>query len=60
VVAAVVDNSHLENDDVRNVKVLERFSFVDVPEARAEEVAGKVSGNRVRDTELRAEVARKK
>jgi ATP-dependent RNA helicase DeaD len=60
VVAAVVDNSHLENDDVRNVKVLERFSFVDVPEARAEEVAGKVSGNRVRDTKLRAEVARKK
>jgi ATP-dependent RNA helicase DeaD len=60
VVAAVVDNSHLENDDVRNVRVLERFSFVDVPAARAEEVAGKVSGNRVRDTELRAEVARKR
>jgi ATP-dependent RNA helicase DeaD len=60
VVAAVVDNSHLENDDVRNVRVLERFSFVDVPAARAEEVAGKVSGNRVRDTKLRAEVARKR
>jgi ATP-dependent RNA helicase DeaD len=60
VVAAVVDNSHLENDDVRNVRVLERFSFVDVPEARAQEVAGKVSGNRVRDTELRAEVAKKR
>src|SRR3954466_882599 len=60
VVAAVVDNSHLENDDVRNVKVLERFSFVEVPEERAEEVAGKVNGNRVRDKKLRAEVARKK
>ena len=59
VVGAVVDNTHLENDDVRNVRVLERFSFVEVPEARAEEVAGKVTGNRVRDTELRAEVTKK-
>ena len=30
-VSAVVDHSHLENDDVRNVQVLERFSFVEVP-----------------------------
>ncbi len=60
VVGAVVDNTHLENDDVRNVRVLERFSFVEVPEARAEEVAGKVTGNRVGDTELRAEVAKKR
>jgi ATP-dependent RNA helicase DeaD len=60
VVGAVVDNTHLENDDVRNVRVLERFSFVEVPEARAEEVAGKVTGNRVGDTELRAEVTKKR
>jgi ATP-dependent RNA helicase DeaD len=56
VVGAVVDHTHLENDDVRNVRVLERFSFVEVPAARAEEVAGKVSGNRVRGEELRLEV----
>ena len=56
VVTAVVDNTHLENADVRNVRVLERFSFVEVPAARAEEVAGKVSGNRVRGAELRLEV----
>jgi ATP-dependent RNA helicase DeaD len=56
VVGAVVDNTHLENDDVRNVRVLERFSFVEVPAARAEEVAIKVSGQRVRSTELRVEV----
>ena len=36
VVGAVVDNTRLENDDVRNVRVLERFGFVEVPEtARA-------------------------
>jgi ATP-dependent RNA helicase DeaD len=58
VVGAVVDNTHLENDDVRNVRVLERFSFVEVPAARAEEVAIKVSGQRVRGAELRVEVAK--
>src|SRR5918992_722278 len=56
VVAAVVDNTHLENDDVRHVRVLERFSFVEVPASRAGEVAEKVSGKRVRGTELRVEV----
>ena len=37
---AVVDNTHLENDDVRNVRVLERFSFVEVPAERAGQVVG--------------------
>jgi ATP-dependent RNA helicase DeaD len=60
VVGAVVDNTHLENDDVRNVRVLERFSFVEVPATRAEEVAIKVSGQRVRGTELRLEVAKRR
>jgi ATP-dependent RNA helicase DeaD len=40
VVEAIVDQTHLENDDVRNVRVLERFTLVEVPEARASEVAG--------------------
>jgi ATP-dependent RNA helicase DeaD len=39
VVEAIVDQTHLENDDVRNVRVLERFTLVEVPEARASEVA---------------------
>jgi ATP-dependent RNA helicase DeaD len=60
VVRAVVDNTHLENDDVRNVRVLERFSFVSVPEPRAGEVAEKVTGNRVRGAELRVEVAKRR
>ena len=51
--------THLENDDVRHVRVLERFSFVEVPESRAGEVADKVSGKRVRGTELRLEVTRR-
>src|SRR3954465_709711 len=60
VVKAVVDNSHLENDDVRNVRTLERFSFVDVPAERAPGVGEKVNGNRVRGTALRVEVAKRK
>ena len=59
VVSAVVDNSHLENDDVRNVKVLERFAFVDVPADRAGQVAETVSGKQVRGVELRMEVTKK-
>jgi ATP-dependent RNA helicase DeaD len=39
VVKAIVDQTHLENDDVRNVRVLERFSLVEIPQARADEVA---------------------
>jgi ATP-dependent RNA helicase DeaD len=39
VVEAIVEQTHLENDDIRNVRVLERFSLVEVPQARAEEVA---------------------
>src|SRR4051794_31229269 len=59
VVSVVVDNSHLENDDVRNVKVLERFAFVEVPAERAGQVAEAVSGNEVRGTALRAEVTQR-
>ena len=59
VVSAVVDHTHLENADVRNVKVLERFSFVDVPADRAEQVAQGVTGERVRGVELRMEVTKK-
>jgi ATP-dependent RNA helicase DeaD len=59
VVGAVVDNTHLENDDVRNVRVLERFSFVEVPRQRAGEVVDKVSGKRVRSAELRLEVTKR-
>jgi ATP-dependent RNA helicase DeaD len=55
VVRAVVDNTHLENADVRNVRVLERFSFVEVPTERAKQVVERVSGKTVRGVELRLE-----
>jgi ATP-dependent RNA helicase DeaD len=57
IVSAVVDNSHLDGEDVSNVRVLERFSFVEVPGERAPEVVEKVNGQRIRGVELRVEVA---
>jgi ATP-dependent RNA helicase DeaD len=57
VVSAIVDNSHLDGEDVSNVRVLERFSFVEVPGERASEVVNKVNGQSVRGVELRLEVA---
>jgi ATP-dependent RNA helicase DeaD len=39
VIEAIVDQTHLENEDIRNVRVLERFTLVEVPDARADEVA---------------------
>ncbi len=59
VVSAVVNGSHLDGEDVRNVRVLERFSFVEVPAERAQEVVDKVTGNQVRGVELRLEVAKR-
>ena len=59
IVSAVVDNTHLENDDVRNVKVLERFSFVEVPADRADDVAQTVSGKKARGAELQVEVTKR-
>ncbi len=59
VVGAIVDHSHLDGEDVRNVRVLERFSFVEVPAERAGEVIDKVNGNEVRGVKLRLEVAKR-
>jgi ATP-dependent RNA helicase DeaD len=59
VIGAIVDNSRLEGEDIRNVRVLERFSFVEVPAKRAEEVIDKVSGRAVRGATLRLEVAKR-
>ncbi|HKP91648.1 MAG TPA: DbpA RNA binding domain-containing protein, partial [Thermoleophilaceae bacterium] len=57
IVGAIVEHSHLEGEDVTGVRVLERFSFAEVPADRAGDVVRDVTGKRVRGTELRLEVA---
>ncbi len=59
VIGAIVDNTHLDGEDVRNVRVLERFTFVEVPADRAGEIVEKVTGNEVRGVPLRLEVAKR-
>jgi ATP-dependent RNA helicase DeaD len=57
VIRAIVDHTRLDGEDVTGVRVLERFSFAEVPAERADEVVQKVSGKRIRGVELRLEVA---
>jgi ATP-dependent RNA helicase DeaD len=59
VIGAIVDHSHLEGEDITNVRLLDRFSFVEVPASRAEEVADTVSGKTVRGVPLKLEVAKR-
>jgi ATP-dependent RNA helicase DeaD len=58
VISAIVDHSRLEGEDIRNVRMLERFSLVEVPRGRADEVVAKVHGCDVRGVSLRVEIAR--
>jgi ATP-dependent RNA helicase DeaD len=58
-IGAIVENSRLGGEDVTGVRVLERFSFAEVPSERADEVVSKVGGQSVKGTELRMEVANK-
>jgi ATP-dependent RNA helicase DeaD len=59
VIGAIVDHSHLAGEDISNVRLLDRFSFVEVPASRAEEVAKTVSGKTVRGVPLKLEVAKR-
>jgi ATP-dependent RNA helicase DeaD len=57
-VGAVTTGAGLDGEAVRNVRVLDRFAFLEVPEADAERVVEAVSGRTVRGAELRVERAR--
>jgi ATP-dependent RNA helicase DeaD len=57
VIEAIVDNTELDGEDVQNVRMLQRFSFVEVPRDLADEVVAKVNGKRVRDVPIKLEVA---
>src|SRR3954464_13208804 len=57
VIEAIVDNTELEGEDVQNVRMLQRFSFVEVPQDLADDVVAKVNGKRVRDVPIQLEVA---
>ena len=58
IIHAITAATGLDGEAVRNVRVLERFAFVEVPADEAERVVEQVSGSQLRGLELRIEVAR--
>jgi ATP-dependent RNA helicase DeaD len=58
IVHAITAATGLDGEAVRNVRVLERFAFVEVPEPEAERVIERVHGSEIRGHELRLESAR--
>ncbi len=58
IIHAITSATGLDGEAVRNVRVLERFAFVEVPEQEADDVVEKVAGTSVRGHELRLEPAR--
>jgi len=58
IIQAITSATGLEGEAVRNIRVLERFAFVEVPEQEADRVVERVSGTEVRGQPLRLELAR--
>jgi ATP-dependent RNA helicase DeaD len=56
-VAAIAGAAGLDGEAIRNVRVLERFAFVEVPAADAQQVIEAVSGTAVRGHTVKLEPA---
>jgi ATP-dependent RNA helicase DeaD len=57
-VHAVAEHGGLDNEHIRNVRLLERFALLEVPADEADRVAGAVTGAEVRGLKLKLEPAR--
>ncbi len=57
IIHAITAATDLDGEAVRNVRVLERFAFVEVPRREAERVVAETGGTQVRGHVLRLEVA---
>jgi ATP-dependent RNA helicase DeaD len=58
IIHAITAATGLDGEAVRNVRMLERFAFLEVPEAEAERVIELVSGTEIQGHTLRLEAAR--
>jgi ATP-dependent RNA helicase DeaD len=58
IIHALTASTGLDGERVRNVRVLERFSFAEVPERDAEQVVQRAAGTEVAGRPLRLELAR--
>jgi ATP-dependent RNA helicase DeaD len=55
---SAVHRAGLDGEAIRNVRLLERFVLLDVPEAEAERVVEAVDGSKVGGVEIRLEAVR--
>jgi ATP-dependent RNA helicase DeaD len=55
IIHAITTATGLDGEAVRNVRILERFAFVEVPEQEADRVVEQVTGTEVRGQQLRLE-----
>ncbi len=58
IIHAITAATGLDGEAVRNVRVLERFSFVEVPERQAQQIVERVNGTEIHGQPLRLEPAR--
>jgi ATP-dependent RNA helicase DeaD len=58
IIQAITSATALDGEAVRNVRILERFAFVEVPASEAERVVEQTGGTEVRGHTLRLELAR--
>jgi ATP-dependent RNA helicase DeaD len=58
IVNAVTAGAGLDGEAVRNVRVLDRFAFLEVPASDADSVVEKVGGRKVRGATLKLERAK--
>lgn len=58
IIHAITAATELDGESVRNVRVLERFAFAEVPQSVAEQVVVQTAGTDVRGHRLRLELAR--
>ncbi len=57
IIHAITTATGLDGEAVRNVRVLEQFSFAEVPETEAQRIVDRVSGTEIRGHPLRLETA---
>jgi ATP-dependent RNA helicase DeaD len=58
IIHAITAATGLDGESVRNVRVLERFTFLEVPEGVADKVVEQVSGTQLNGESLRLELAK--
>ena len=58
IVAAITGAAGLDGEAVRNVRLLDRFAFLEVPAGDVGEILAKVNGTQVRGQELKFEEAK--